>query len=198
MAGACTALPCAAVIGQASAGHGRLKPQRAVFDADFAAARSFAATAQALGMPTQPILGDVTSLWYDDLYFRWQTGLTVIAGLTGVSALFCLEELAWDAGHGVVLRVDHTRAANGSVQHDFRGAEELLLPRVVEPIAKCPDWGAEMARLAMRCPDTSDGCRSRALAGISDRSAPWSEPLVSWVIAPRSVAYRSRPHRLSR
>lgn len=149
-------------------------------------------------MATQAISGDVTSLWYDDLYFRWRNGFAVIAGLTGASALFCLEELAWDAGHGVVLRVDHTREADGRVRHVFRGAEELLLPRVVEPIARRSDWGAEMARLAMCCPGTSNGCTSRDMAGTPDPSSPWSEPLVSWVIAPRSVAYRSRPHRQTR
>lgn len=195
LAGACTALPSAAGIGQASAENGRLRPQAAVFDTGFAEGRSFGRAAGALGMTRQGIAGDVTALWYDDLYFRWQQGSAVVAGLTGASALFCLEELAWDAGHCVVLRVDHTRDGDGRVRHLFRGAAELLQPSIVEPIAAHPDWGAEMARLAMCCPAESRGCVLRVVSGISDRSMPWSEPFVSWVIAPRSVAYSSRPHR---
>jgi hypothetical protein len=146
-------------------------------------------------MTVQGIAGDITALWYDDLYFRWQQGSTVVAGLTGASALFCLEELAWDAGHCVVLRVDHTRHGDGRLRHRFRGAAELLQPGVVEPIAEHSDWGADMAQLAMCSPAESRGCVSRVVAGVADRDLSWSEPLVSWVIAPRSVAYRSRPHR---
>ena len=197
VAGACTALPSGAGVGQVSAEYPRLRPQRAIFDASFAAGRSFGHAARALGMTTQAISGDITALWYDDLYFCWQKGSAVIAGLTGASALFCLEELAWDAGHCVVLRVDHTRSGDGGVRHAFRGAAELLQPRVIEGISRDSDWGAETARLAMYCPARSRGCTTRVLAGVSDRSLPWSEQLVSWLIAPRSVDYLSRPHRAS-
>lgn len=111
-----------------------LAPSRAIYDAGFAEARAFARAARDSGMTTDAFSGDVTRLWYDDLYFKWRDGSVVITGMTGASALFCLEKLAWDASHRVLHRLDHKQTAAA---------------RAVQP---------------------------------------WSEPLVSWVIAPRSLA----------
>lgn len=111
-----------------------LVPSRAIYDEGFPEARAFARAARDTGLTTHVFAGDVTRLWYDDLYFQWRDSNVVITGMTGASALFCLEKLAWDAGHRVIQRVDHRQAAT-----------------------------------------------ARAIQ-------PWSEPLVSWVIAPRSLA----------
>jgi hypothetical protein len=163
-------------------------PQRAIFDAEFVAGRAFANAARALGMTTHAISGDVTSLWYTDLYFCWQRGSTVIAGLTGASALFCLEKLAWDAGHRVVLRVDHAPLEGGGVKHTFRGPREMLDSSFPLPRNRRAHWGAGMARLAMQCPASTARRESCAIVTPSSSADLWCEPLVSWVIAPRSVA----------
>lgn len=50
------------------------------------------------GVSVRAVRGDVTQLWYDDLYHRWQRKPGAIAGITTVDALFCLETLGADVG----------------------------------------------------------------------------------------------------
>jgi hypothetical protein len=164
----------------------RLEPQVAIFDEGFAEGRAFAKAASALGMSTRAISGDVTALWYDDLYFRWQKHSAVVAGLTGASALFCLEKLAWDAGHRVVLRIDHTRNADGGVTHTFAGPSELL-SSFTSLQARHPDLGVRVAQLITQCPVGRAGHAQRAVVSSSGAANAWCEPLVSWVIAPRHM-----------
>jgi len=162
---------------------------RAVFDRDFPEALLFGRAARDLGISTHAISGDVTSVWYDDLYFHWQRGSAVVAGLTGSSALFCLERLAWDSGYRVFLRVDHERSSDGTVKHEFHGPCELL-PAIAQLLQRS-DWGEPMAELLARCPVATASCTSSALPRTPSRSPSWSEPLVSWIIAPRSTSPRS-------
>ena len=164
----------------------RFAPKGAVFDQGFSEGRAFADAARNLGIKTHAISGDVTSLWYNDLYFQWQRGSAVIAGLTGASALFCLEKLAWDAGHRVVLRVDHTQAPNGGVQHTFLAPREMHSS--LQALQSRSNWGARMAQLATQCPTRTDGRELRTVVDASGSTDHWCESLVSWVIAPRSVA----------
>jgi hypothetical protein len=67
-----------------------------------------------LGLVVSSIGGDVTKLWYDDLYPRWRESPVVVAGVTAHGPLFCLERLAWDFGMRVVMRADHRRLAAGT------------------------------------------------------------------------------------
>jgi hypothetical protein len=161
---------------------GSFWPDLAIFDMDFAEARSFAGVMRARAVATLGILGDITSLWYEDLHFRWRGRAAVIAGLTGRSSLFCLEQLAWDTGHQVVLRVSHTLATDGTVLHTFDRARGQLTG-AVQPLDGCEDWGARMA--AVLCCGTR-GSESLPPAGPLRSPRRWSEPLVSWVIAHRS------------
>lgn len=48
--------------------------------------------------------GDITSLWYHDLYYRWEQGPMAMAGLTTAGSLFCLQLLAQDKGMRLVAR----------------------------------------------------------------------------------------------
>ena len=79
---------------------------KVVFDERFPASVAFAGEMKKLGMPVHGIKGDITDLWYYDLYERWKQGPVAIAGLTAHGALFCLERLAWDHGMRVVYRAD--------------------------------------------------------------------------------------------
>lgn len=173
---------------EVSASTGWLVPTRAIFDDGFNEGQSFARAARDFGMATNAISGDVTRLWYGDLYYQWQHGPLVMAGMTGKSALFCLEQLARDAGHSVVLRVDHARAADGSVSHRFQGPADLLDYADLVVRRDPPDWGASMANLSISCPARSAVRESRMLATGSRSPLPWSESLVSWVIAPKRFA----------
>src|SRR6185312_8478281 len=73
-----------------------LKPLAVIYDERFEAARHFAACVRSVPLPAHPIRGDVTQLWYSQLYPLWRRAPTPIAGLTAYAAMFCLERLAWD------------------------------------------------------------------------------------------------------
>jgi len=71
---------------------------KVVFDTRFPISVGFARKWASRGIPTHGITGDITALWYHDLYFRWKHGPAAIAGMTTRESLFCLDLLARDAG----------------------------------------------------------------------------------------------------
>jgi hypothetical protein len=82
-------------------------PYKVLVDTRFAAARAYAHTAKWRGEPVYGFSGDITEVWYHDLYPRWQKGRAAIAGLTAFGALFCLAELARDVRMRVLQRNEH-------------------------------------------------------------------------------------------
>ena len=84
---------------------------KAIFDRRFPAGIAFALDAERRGVPVHGIEGDVTALWYHDLYFAWRNGPAPIAGVTTAASLFCLETLARDAG----LRVTERRSLDDNL-----------------------------------------------------------------------------------
>src|SRR2546425_12044448 len=90
---------------------------KAIFDERFPASIAFALELNRRGIPIHGIRGDITALWYHDLYFQWRGGPVAIAGMTTNESLFCLEVLGRDAG----LRVTDRRAiADGLVSWSMR------------------------------------------------------------------------------
>jgi hypothetical protein len=85
-----------------------------VYDTRFGASRVFAERSAALGLRVHAIAGDMTHLWYDELYHRWQQRPTALAGLTAHGPLFCFAELARDVGMRVVFRAEHAITADPS------------------------------------------------------------------------------------
>jgi hypothetical protein len=71
---------------------------KVVFDERFPSSVAFGDEWASHGIQTHAINGDVTALWYHDLYFRWKKGPAAIAGMTTRESLFCLDLLARDAG----------------------------------------------------------------------------------------------------
>lgn len=69
-----------------------------IYDERFNEAARLARRAARERISVSAVRGDVTQLWYDGLYHRWQRKLGVIAGLTTVDALFCLETLGAEVG----------------------------------------------------------------------------------------------------
>src|SRR5258708_7867012 len=63
-----------------------------VYDHRMPDSAAFAQRSRSLGLRTEDLdRGDVTALWYSDLYHRWKKGPVAIAGLTTYEALFVLE-----------------------------------------------------------------------------------------------------------
>jgi hypothetical protein len=80
---------------------------KVLVDQRFAPARAFGREAQWRRQAVRAFNGDVTDVWYHDLYHRWKEGRAAIAGFTTYGALFCLQELARDARMRVIHRVEH-------------------------------------------------------------------------------------------
>jgi hypothetical protein len=97
---------------------------KAVFDERFEAPRAFAAGAAERSIPTAPIRGDITSLFFDDLDLRWKQGPVVLAGYTTPASLFCLDLLARDRG----MRVSHC-VTEPSVERALGALDAALPPR---------------------------------------------------------------------
>jgi hypothetical protein len=128
---AATALPVVGGTGWLPApqrGHVRVQPlplYKVIIDQRVGEARAFGREMLKQGLAVQPFDGDMTNLWYDDLYPRWRRNPVAIAGLTAHGPLFCLERLAWDFRMRVVLRADHRRAAKGSFARALTGQVSL-------------------------------------------------------------------------
>ena len=163
-----------------------------VYDERFAHSRAFAREAQALGHAVRGLeRGDVTRLWYDDLYHRWRAGPAAIAGLTSSDALFVLETFGNDVGLRLRLRVEH-RIASTHVEHRLRGPAALLGRSA---LAQSGDaWAARIAQLVGACPATRT---TPVEARVTSRHAPHAafEPhrLVSWVLAPARAHTAAAP-----
>jgi len=73
---------------------------RILQDARFPASASLARSLQGMfdGKPASMVTleGDITRFWRQDLSRAWQQSPQPIAGVTGASVLFCLEQLARD------------------------------------------------------------------------------------------------------
>ena len=159
---------------------------KVVYDTRFADSVAFARRAEALGVAGQPITGDMTRFWYDDLYHRWREGPAAIAGVTGHGPMFVLERLAWDQGMRVVFRAEHTYAA-GCVQHNFSGPLAML--QSAARGAADVDWAAGMADVLTRCPSgRSEIAQGSSLARVNHAHAGDADALFSWVIAPATRA----------
>jgi hypothetical protein len=154
---------------------------KVVYDTRFPASVAFARRAEARGLAVQPISGDMTRFWYDDLYHRWQQSPAAIGGLTAHGALFCLERLAWEQRMRVVYRGAHTAAPDGCVAHRFEGPLQLV--SLVADSVTAPAWAAALADAVAACPL---GSPQQAHQGLTKAAAtPLSgEELFSWVIAP--------------
>jgi hypothetical protein len=166
----------------ASAGMPSLPLYKVVYDTRFAASVAFGRRAASLGASVHAFQGDMTRLWFDDIYHRWNESPVAIAGLTAQGPLFCFERLAWDQGLRVVFRAEH-----GATEHVLSGPESLL-GDARDALASA-DWAAEMATVVTRCPSGRAEIRTAAVGCARESGlSPTDEPLYSWVIAPAARA----------
>src|SRR5207248_2412113 len=120
----------------------------AIVDHRFPQSLAFADRAKSLGTPTFGFTGDISSLWFDHLLPALQVNPAPFIGLTNTGALFCFEQLAWNAGMRVRLRVDH-REKDGAIQH-FASADlpAALRGRLVDADRA---YGSRAADVAIGC-----------------------------------------------
>lgn len=167
---------------QASAGGVQAVPlHTVVYDVRFADSVAFANEARWMGQRTSAIQGDVTRLWYDDLYHAWKDGPVAIAGLTTQDAMFCLEIFGNDAGLRLLVKGEH-RIAAGRVEHRMSAPELALAGTSLD---RCgADWSGRMAQMLVGCPATREGRTDvTAISGAPAAGEPVT--LVSWLLAPR-------------
>jgi hypothetical protein len=157
---------------------------KVIFDQRFSASVDFAEQAKALGAHAHAIKGDITDLWFHDLYHRWKQGPAAIAGLTAHGPLFCLERLAWDQRMRVVFRAEHKSLPNGDIEHELTGPEALVR-QAAELHNDTRAWPRRMAQLVMRCPaGRQTPLQARIVASSAQHIGNGPDPLFSWVIAP--------------
>jgi len=166
----------------------RMKPVLAIFDHQYAESRMFASALAAQGLPTHGISGDVTALWYDDLYHRWAEGPAPIVGLTGASSLFCLEQLAWKVERRVVFRAEHHQIGNTRVAHRLMGPEPLSVSADPRIETSWPSWSASAVRGLPATLRRGVRFDARVEGSALPDSAAWEEPLVTWAIALKPTA----------
>lgn len=158
------------------------------FDERFAECRAFADELKRHGRAGDPIRGDITDVWFNDLYYRWKQQPVAIAGMTAAGPIFCLEMLARDAGMRVVMRADHRfspqrGAAEVSIEHEISASANILAP--AEALQQSGDpWPARMAEIVMQFPAFREQERKLNISGSGPRGNNDPDHLVTWVIAP--------------
>ena len=160
---------------------------KVVFDARFAASVAFSREASKLGAPVHGIKGDITDLWFHDLYARWKQGPAAIAGLTGHGAIFCLERLAWDQGMRVVFRGEHKQVSGGQIEHALSGPESMVR-RAARLETNGTEWASLMAEVVTRCPAGRSEVFTTTVSASAAKHTSDPDELISWVIAPVSRA----------
>jgi hypothetical protein len=168
-----------------------LKPHAVVVDQRFAESVEFGRTLALLGAHTYAMRGDVTDVWYSQLYPLWKAGGVAIAGLTGSGVLFCLERLAWDHGLRVVHRGSHQLFGEDGIQHAMLGAADPGALRL-QTAGRTTPWPTALAtsisQMESPCRAVPTGLALRPICATrrTDKSA--SSALFSWVIAPPARA----------
>jgi hypothetical protein len=153
------------------------------FDERFPASAAFAAEARRLSIPVHAIRGDITNVWFDDLYYRWKQGPAAIAGLTAPGPIFCLEMLARDAGLRVAFRADHRRLAGGHVEHQI-SAPENVLAQATDLAGNTERWPEQMAELMAQFPTQRGPAAKTSITSPAERHGNNPDHLVTWIIAP--------------
>ena len=153
----------------------------AVYDTRFAESLAFATRCAARGLPTRAIEADMTRLWYDEIYHRWQQGPAAIAGLTAYGPMFCFAELARDVRMRLVFRAAHRDGG----AHELDGPVAML-PAALAACGQAGPLGAAMADVVARCPQGRCEMGSARVGGPA--ATPDDDALYTWVIAPASRA----------
>lgn len=160
--------------------------ERLVFGGRFPEAAEAARYAAPFARTSIAIEGDLTALWYDDLDLAWKRGPMTLAGVTTGHGLFVLETLAADRGMRVVYRGRHDAPVSGRIAHTLSGPVATLERIEASRTRFWPTLGDAMARYTPSRASASRECVTPHV-GAPGRT----EPLYSWIIAPRSPAAKA-------
>ncbi len=168
-----------------------LKPHAVVVDQRFAESVEFGRTLALLGAHTYAMRGDVTDVWYSQLYPLWKAGGAAVAGLTGSGVLFCLERLAWDHGLRVVHRGSHEPFGEDRILHAMLGAADPGAMQL-QTAARTTPWATALARsisqMESPCRAVPTGLALRPSCATRRADQGADSALFSWVIAPPARA----------
>jgi hypothetical protein len=135
------------------------------------------------GIALSPIADDLMTLWYDELDLHWQQAPMTLGGVTMPEALFVLETFALDRGMRVVYRGEHSAVSDGNMTHKLAGPAAML-----EWLSHAgTDWTHSLAQAMTQCPANGEKGSELDFETQSDALALRDVPLMSWIIAPRSV-----------
>lgn len=160
-----------------------ITPYKVIYDERFQDSVAFADAAARLGTTTHGIRGDITDLWYHDLYHEWKEGPAPIMGMTDEASLFCLQTLAQDQRMRVVFRVDHSFLSDNQIEHVISGTTGM--PKEVSNL--CDDgmaWNVRMSNVVLQCSDNHVKPDTTRIVTRLERKPSNQDKLVSWVIAP--------------
>jgi hypothetical protein len=156
-------------------------PVLAIFDHSIPQGHAFARRAAERGIGSVDFTGDMSPLWFNSLLPTLRNRPLVLAGLTDADALFCFEQLAWDVGMRVRLRIDHQSTTRG-----FRHVASTELPSPALDRAG-PGFGANALDAAIDCRAMWGDCPHGNVPAMAQATAPAlvTPALVTWVIAPK-------------
>jgi hypothetical protein len=151
---------------------------RAVFDERFPQSVAFADRARGWGATPFGFPGDISTLWFEKILPALDARPMPLVGLTNIGALFCFEQLAWNAGMRVRLRIDHREDAR-SVRHIASVDMPAAMRARLEGAGHA--FGRHAADAALACRPMWGDCTH---AAVPEADAPGTQALVTWVIAP--------------
>jgi len=158
-------------------------PYKIIYDDRYQDSVVFAEESNKLGAAVHAIKGDVTDLWYNDLYHEWKKGPAAIMGMTTEDALFCLQILAQDQRMHVVFRVEHNYLPDNRIEHVISGTSHV--PHEMAVLADVgPAWNIHMSNVLMEYPDEHTRKTETKIITRLDRPVAEQQSLVTWVIAP--------------
>lgn len=149
----------------------------AIYDRRFPQAEAFAQRAQAQAIPSLGFAEDMTRSWFDGVAPRLRDSRTPVIGMTDARALFCFEQLAWDLGMRVRLRIDHLQSEAAFVHVSTNALPAAALARLD---AAGGAFGGCAADLALASRPVWGDCTHAS----SPHEAAAEVRLVTWAIAP--------------
>lgn len=145
-----------------------------IYDQRYQACNTFAAAAQRLGVSAHSIAGDVTDIWFKQLYHVWKAGTAPVGGMTSPGSLLCLEQMARQFDRRIVFRIDHHDDSRGHIDHRS--------PWTDDPVhldGQGTSWPEHAARLVW---EGAAGLGRLASPPIVKAPTLGQDALISWVI----------------
>ena len=120
-----------------------------LIDERHVAARTLGATLAGRRAPVRFVADDdITDLWLREIGPAWKRRPVALAGLTGSSTLFCLEQLAWVHRLRVVFHAEHVVLPSQAVSHSVQRRDASLAQVDERALAAAGrDWSGAIAEV---------------------------------------------------